>query len=375
MDFRPAAFALAVLLVLAAPAAAGEEEAPPKSVLGEVMARLASDEPAEKAWGCYLAGRDGHQDAVPQVVDVLRSNVEPYDKTWSLVHRAALDALIRLDARVPDALLARHDRRLAIHVLVLRARDPEAHVEALRARFDKALSRKTLGAFAIAHGNLLLQTRAAGFAVRLLGLMKTELRVHVFTPKEDGFDGIGVGGGMGGGFGTALAKVPEGFPPYSWYGLEERATAHATLLANGPRPVYVKRRERADPGIVGGGRSWTLDRAKLAAEWAASLLGTDTEAIGLPDKKFLSVAWTGAETDPMSFRDKVVAARDAQAAPVWRVARRLLEARLLTRAEAYAFEPDVVVEIEDTREDRATALPELPALERPAWARRPAESE
>jgi len=354
---------LTSVAALAAPAAVADEDASASSSLGDVLARLASEDPASLAWGAYLAGRDGHHEAVAPILDLLRPHVDREEKVWSYTHRSALDALIRLDAFVPPALLALHEARLPVHVLILRAHDPEAHVETLVDRFQKVVNQEHVGHMGLATGNLLLKIRATRFAAQLLSGIRMRLRVTVYTPgPNDRMSGFG-GRRMLGGSGDGSARVPEGFPPYVWYQLRRGPASRGALLVGGPHPVFYERRERATSGLAVGGAICRLDTTETCLEWLGALLGEEVVDLGIKKRHSVSVGWTTAE----AYLERVRAGQAQLLTAYWAVARRLVEAKLLTLDEARNLKPRVKTNVTDDRTDKTDAIPAVPALAKPAW--------
>ncbi len=367
---RLVSLAAALLLLLAGEAYARESEvssSPPRSTLGEVEARLAAEDPGVAAWGAYLAGRDGHREAAAAIRELLRRHRQPFDPEWNLVHRAALDALIRLDEEVDDGLLGLQERRFPVQVLVLRARRPQRHLEALQSLLARSLASDTLGLHGIAVGNLLVGERVRGLAVVLLPRVRMRLTLRVRTPAPHGFGGRGGSRDLGIGHGDALAKVPPGFPPYVHYSLWRAGGPGREILARGPRTVWSRRVERAEGGIIGSETSSGIEVGTCGLEWIAALLERSVEDLGVARKRTRAHDWEGVDAYVAFARE----AREAMLGPWWDAAAGLVRADLLSRDEVRALEPPLTVVVEDERTDRSHALPVLPPPERPRFARRP----
>ena len=71
----------------------------------EILRRLRSDEPGDVAWGAYEAGARRLKSVQTELIEALESCRERHQWEWSLAEGAVLDALIRLDAVVPDNVL------------------------------------------------------------------------------------------------------------------------------------------------------------------------------------------------------------------------------------------------------------------------------
>src|SRR5215213_5152128 len=106
--------ACAALVLAAAAGAAGQTGAAPRAdapsftrpgdASSEAARLLASRSERERAWGAYLAGAYGLKEQAPLVVALLEGAGEMGEAAEGsegpAVRRAALDALIRLDAEV-----------------------------------------------------------------------------------------------------------------------------------------------------------------------------------------------------------------------------------------------------------------------------------
>ena len=93
---------IAVLAFLCPPAPAGEDRPRDKA---SVLASLHSDQPEEIAWGAYLAGRQGLSEAGARLTELLEPHPDRESKKWLHLRLAALDALVLLDADLPEELL------------------------------------------------------------------------------------------------------------------------------------------------------------------------------------------------------------------------------------------------------------------------------
>lgn len=364
-------FSLLVVLIhllLATPALARDgESSPPRSTLSEVEARLAAEDPGVAAWGAYFAGRDGHRSAALAIRDLLRRHVEPFDRDWNLAHRAAFDALIRLDEEVDDGLLGRHERRFPLQVLVLRAQRPERHVDALHSLFERCLEAATLGHYGLAVGNLVVAAQPCRVASTLLTRVRMRLTLRVETPGAAPSGALGLGGGVRGGFGDGLARVPRGFPPYVDYSLWDSAGPGRELLARGPRSVWSRRSEQRATGVVGHGALAFAATETCCLEWLSRLLDQSVDELGIVPQQDRVHAFS----TPDAYLAFATEARDALLAPWWKVAVGLRRADLMTGAEVRALEPSLTLRVEDERVEREPALPALPPAERPASARQP----
>ncbi len=345
---------LVSLLLLTAVALGQEPSPPPPDDPASVLALLRSKAPAEAAWGAHLAGRTGLRDAVPLLLELLPPRPAAEAKEWRFVHAAVLDALVRLEARVPAAVLRSHlGTANAAAALVLIARDPEEGRETLLAVLPEWLSPR-LSAPAVAAGNLLARTRTRGLAFLLLSRWTIDLTVTV-TDQPDLFFGGSASASIS--CGDGRLEVPEGFPPHAWYEASFRKGEGAAVLADGPTPVYVTRQERPERRIGVGAVSAFVDYRETATAWLAMLLGGKEAVPDLPGDESETVFFQGAD----HLLGVVEALRERLAARFAAGAQAFVEKGLLTAEEAAGLSPPLAVALRDCRQDTEEPLPEMPA--------------
>jgi hypothetical protein len=342
------------LLLLSVVARAQEE---PSAEPADIIARLGSEQPADVAWGAYLAGREKTVEARPLLVQALRPNPARAGKEWRLVDRAVLDALILLDAKVPaDLLLAKLGTRFNRHLLILLAREPVKNRRTLLDLFDRwedDSSNLWLGTVGL--GNLLAQTRAPGFAARILPWIEMSLTLSV---HDKGM--IGIGGGAGGPFagrGHRRYKVPEGFPPTVSYDFVPAGSGGQMLIADGAVPVYVLRREWAGQKVTTSYHIHHAARDVCALGWTAALAGVPPGALGLARRENLATNWAG----PEPFVIWATRCRDRILTRYWEIVQILVRDLLLDEQDARSLVPKLTVSVLDRRSEKGEALPPLPA--------------
>lgn len=263
----------------------------------------------------------------------------------SLVRQAALDALIRLDAEVPSDKLLPLYQSSPDEVVILLARSPEQNRQALLPLFVADAP----GARWLAVGNLLAETRAPGFAARLLQELKIEANLYVYD-REGGHD-YSTGGGDGGcGCGRGVSRE-EDFPPVSYYQLTETPSRGATVIAPGRHVVYYTRRPSAN---CGGSSIYGSERDRLRVEYLAGLLNTTEEDLKLDARPFREIVCR----DARECRRAVAAVRDEIEQSHAALLRRLLEENLLDASEASGLKPDITFDINDSRDEHSFPLPD-----------------
>lgn len=332
------------LLFLCVLVHAGEKERP-------VSELLASDEPREQAWGAYRAASERIDGAVPALRRLLAAHVGKDSKESALVRETVLDSLIRLEANVPWKELRELPASDRTRVLILIAKHPAEHVAALRELADDDLPESEW----LLVCNLLCKERAPGFAAFLLAGLEMTLEVKVLEPRP-GLQ-IGLGGGAGSGFGSrSRLQVRPGWPPRAHYSLGRAEHGGSVLVAPGPHSIYYVRRE-VKGGSGGIGSTWSHgDRDRYRIEYLAALLGMPAKKIGLRQRSFAFVMWK----DEASYLEEAWKAHQRIYRPWEDVVESLRELDLLTEDEAKGLHPEVKTIVDDQRESKVPALPELP---------------
>lgn len=349
-------FICAALLCVAASSAQGQESGETKTNLpsfvrlGDVSAEAArllkSGENVDRAWGAYLVGLHGLKEHAPLLVSLLEDeSLRGGGRQETFVRQAALDALIRLDAEVPAESLLPLYQSEPDEVLILLARSPEKNQRALLTLFtEDATNTRWLAA-----GNLLAETRAPGFAARVLGGLKIEASVYVFD-REGEHDTSGTGRNGGGGCGGSYSSGSE-FPPVGYYLLVDYARRGATVLTSGPRVVYYARETNSRPCTFDG---W-LDRDAARIEYVEEILrGDGDELTNFSQSLWHELVCKDAAQCRKAFagaRDEILRAYDA-------LVRRLLKESLLDGAEAAELKPDITLNVSDRRVRKSFPLPD-----------------
>lgn len=318
----------------------------------EAARLLGSRGDRERAWGAYLAGAHGLKAHAPLVVALLpnvdAADAAPAGPDEAFVKRAALDALIRLDAEVPPERLLPLYRFAPDEVVILLARSPEGNAAALLTLFEE----ETTDARWLAVGNLLAEARARGFAARLLA--RLEMRATVFVYDSEGDRGYNGGGGDGcGGSRNFFGPTPEGFPPAGHYTLTASPVRGAAVVARGRRAVYHVRNVQGQ-GDVPYLPCEVVDRDEHRVEYLAELLRTTAEDVGLEARAFHAVVCR----DERQCRRALAALRDETARAYAEVLERLASAGLLDASEASTLKPDLTFNLYDQRDRRTFPLPE-----------------
>jgi len=327
---------------------------------------MASQSYAVRAWGAYIAGRHGLEEAVPLLRGLLRPPPEDTAQAAAqeapkaaaqnakrdlrYVQYAALDALIRLEADVPPAELLALSGRFKTHALLLMAGDPEENQIAL---LDLIRSSSTSRACWAAVCNLIVPLKTPGLAAYLLENL--DLKVNLAVLDQDG-QGGGAGGGMT--FGDGWFAVPEGFPPTTLYELQEKWSSGAFLVAPGEHPVFCRRRI-VQPGKNAGTGSSGSDRTnnQYRMEFLARLAETKTDDLGFKPSRHESIRWTDAD----GFTAEVNYIRTKIRKDFESFAGFYQSEGLLAPEEKAGLRPRIEFNVHDLRKDKSAELPPVPS--------------
>lgn len=347
----------AALLCVAFARAWGQGSGEPESAtpsfvrLGDAGAEAArllkSYEHRERAWGAYLVGLYRLKDQTRSLVSILEDeNLRGGGAEESVVRQAALDALIQLDAEVPAEALLPLYSYAPDEVLILLARSTEKNQSALLTLFREDVSNVRW----LAAGNLLAQTRAPGFAARLLASLKIKAFVYVYDSEDDHrLFGRGQNGGGGcGGYGMSPGRE---FPPVGYYDLGDGARRGAIVLATGPRVIYYTR--DTEHTSCTPDANW-LDRDSMRVDYLEELLRGSEEMTGFDDSLWQEVVCR----DATRCGKALAGARDRIRRAYGALLRLMLSDGLLDGAEAAELKPDITLEVTDARNAKSFPLPD-----------------
>lgn len=305
---------------------------------------LRSADPKDVAWGAFTAGQFHVVSAVPLITSALTRPLGGDRVAREAAELTLLDALIQLDAQVPVTVLQPFIARWPVPTSVLLANSTGDRDAVLL-----PLVSSTDGFFWQGIANLLLVTRPPGFAARLLTGLRLTLVVHVTNDANLGF-------GVGGGFSSEHsldAAFAAGFPPLADYRYAV-ARAGATVQSVGPRTIYYERRLDTRP---------TFSRFNYANPAGPSntdrvdyLNALIREGRALEERTQPTVVWRGAAA-----LRRAVADHRERVESRYQIAIGSLVARgLLSEADSRSLVPEIIVRVEDHRDDKSQPLPAMP---------------
>lgn len=322
--------------------------------VAEIAALLAAESPQQVAHGAAVAARRGDR----EVLSALRVGLDKWTRSTAAeaiyVRHYLLDALIRLEVVLPGEVIAPHlEGRLETLALILMARAPEANGSLLFALLQKHWQNGDAN-LRLAAGNLLAATQYRGFAAWLMPRLPLRLLV---TVRDHDTAAIGVGsGGARGSIQTRAVALPDSWPPLPRYELTTQAESFLTLLAPGPRPVFMRRSEdQRRVYRLATASSTIIDPGPSAHEWLLHMARADPQRLGLPLCRIELVRWRGVDgyvTTVEGYRAEIAAA--------WRdLGRHLVARRAITVDEIAGLALPLRLEIRDERRERSVALPDL----------------
>jgi len=293
-----------------------------------VLERIFSPQASQQAWGAYLAANYQQRDFIPQIAELLKStNVN--------VRLVAMDALIRLQANVPEEILQRVEVDGFDPILILLSRDVNGHAAYLMSLLDRPLPDLDW----IATNSLLTSAPPKGFAGRLLKEWNLKLEILV----QD--SGAGIGGSYGSGCGDVADIAAAGFPPVVRYTLVTDARPGDTMMVGGVHPVYYRNRDLGSCGR-------TIERDQYRLDYLMSLeqVSRDDPEFELP--RMPAFKWV----DEARLRSDAAGYLSDVRAVLTRIKDRLMERGVLSADES-ALGPKVEVHLLDVRQNQSVFLP------------------
>lgn len=332
------------------------------SICGPLLAQTESSDPAELAWFAYRAGKSGDREVIPRLVQLLDADPDPH------LRHAVLDALIQLDAKVPGdfdgkLLLEPEDDEFLGPAVLLLAKDPEANQTVLATLFERGFH-SCVDNRTVAIGNLLADTRAPDFALRIFSALHIVWEVHAV---DSGTRAEPIYGREECVRRAEWIRTPRGFPPLVRYQFWDDAAPDRKLLCDAPFPVWTSRVEIARRAFAGGLDNCLRLRSTCTLGWLGHMLDDESPSISFPGFPPFRVVFDGRESYERQMRES----RARHLAPWVDLLDRCLRAKLFTPQEAWKIEFPLTASLQDLREDQSTALPTvvLPSrvLLKPDW--------
>ena len=327
----------ALAFALAAGTALGQASDEIAKLTAAATERLRADDPKEIAWGALRAAAQRLVACEPELRGALRRLAG--DRAW-LARRAAngvLDALVRIDAKVPAEELEPFVHFAPAVVLAARAGDDALLLAAFR-RLGRS------GDAWWACGQLLANARNPEF-VRDLLLVPIAIVVHVGAVTEP----------MPESAVYCSMDTDRGWPSYARYTFGSDARAGDFLVRDGTVPVYCAR----DLGSAGSCR-WPEaergERERARLRWLLDLLGPQHHLPILAPDQVSTTPWT----DAAALVTFATARRTRLTAEWQRLVDACVAAKLLPPKAAAALTPPITIALVDHRPELGrSALPDM----------------
>ncbi len=302
---------------------------------------LASNEAIEMAWGAYLAGEDQQRSLIPSILPLLK-----YENSG--VRLAAIDALMRLDADVPEEDLASLLGGYWLDsALIFLSKDPQKHASFLMGLLDHEMGVREWDAL----NGILLTAPPPGYAARLL--RDLTLRFTVCAPSKTRCPNKVMVAAPP--YRLVSPDNPPGFPPQSLYIVENAAHGVPAVLVASPRAVTYGRAAYQAYYWSSPDGSELADRDALRWNYLALLAGTSPRDAGtqIPES-VRNFHWKGPARYRADTANFLKSIRDR----VTRLRRALIVGGLLTAEESQSG-PKFEVQVLGQWDSAATVLPEI----------------
>jgi len=320
---------------------------PNPELIARVSGLLDSASGPDRAWGAYLAQKNGLKQFTPNLIDALKALADDESPDAWLATSAVIDSLLQLEADIPAGVIMSLNQRYTGEKVIMLARNPLANKDALL-----EVMRSNTGVAWRAAGNLLAAAKAPGLAALLLKDLRLSVTVLVVDPHSGG--GVGSGNSVCGLSGLAMIAVPQEYPPIGLYGLAESPSRGFVVLAPGPRTVYYSRTV-VSPGTRAPGPSSAplYGRNEAIIEYLVILLAIPPGELGLKTEETYSEEWKGAA----ALTERLIQIRAQVTAKYQSVAARLIDAGLLTEPEWAELGPRIEIHLTDFRSNKSAPLP------------------
>jgi hypothetical protein len=296
---------------------------------------LASNDSAQLAWGAEMAARSGRDEYVPELRRLL-------GWTDDRVKEQALDALIRLKAKVPPEELTQLPPALRDQVIILaignRNRGILASLLAENPQHDAT--------WVTLNEGLVEAGAGPAYWSQVLREWTIHVMIYVVDPGKTPVIGPQTGGGY---CGDSMGQDRSGFPSRATYGLYIDPRPGDTVLLSRPNPVYYRR--ASNPS----GCDTPIDRNDYRGDFIAF------SANAHPPVKThyrYDIAWA----DDQSYAAGVDRLRRDLLADYQRMLDGMVKRRLIPPEDS-VLRPHIVVGIEDQRSNKEHELPATPPWE------------
>lgn len=303
-----------------------------------IRRRIQSEDAKVAAWGAYYAGRHGLRGCIPALLDALAVRAARSKRV--ALREIFLDALIRLEARVPGKVLVDGGFGLA-RTLILLAPDAKKNEPYL---LELHAARQSDFAW-WATGAVLASIPSKEFARQLVTSLALRVEVVVVDRGQPTERWRGTSGQRGG----RSVRAGGSWPPTDTYGIHHAPRGGARVLVGGFLPVYWSRTSSdAAPPFP--------DRTDLSLQLLGAMIGKTHASLGLQAQTRLTIPWEGADAYTARLKKLRTRLRGAYDELIEALAAKGLISATQKGALALPLRFDVL----DEREDLAEGLPSPP---------------
>jgi hypothetical protein len=331
-----------------------------------IATMLNSGDTRSVAWGAFYASAAFDTAAIPTltrlanrwqtlvpestnadgIVQFSDAQIETRDEMASI-----LCALIHLDGPLPRDTVRALAHDFPSETAIFLARMPASDSADLRMEFFRDPTNHTATLRYVAAA-LLAREPQPGFAAELMNGIRVRANVQVISP------GTRPGGsGFSGDCGTATSRRSDGWPPTQQYGIRTYESEDSFEIVGGAEPVYATRLvvTHYDPHRCGDGVFLSADRRqRLVAE----MLGVKPEKMPWQVAVYRTIEYLSQpqyETDLLAFVNGEIEKQRATTSA-------LADKGLVTPADVTKAMPEILVLVQDAREERTAPLAEVTNL-------------
>jgi len=311
-----------------------------------IIKRILSTDSPSSAWGAYYAGKSRLKESIPTLLELVKRQNRRLNGPVPLVKKAALDALIRLDADVPAGLLYHGLNEVCLaETLILLAKNPEKNRNGLfyLMDYDDVDNQHWWATAAV-----LTSLNPLGLAERLLKEARLTLCVTVCDQGEKRGSTCSEGsGGL-----RSWSATANLYPPKSTYIFSTNPEKGAVVLQAKPIVIYYQRsedtRRSRTGGIVG-----PITRSKYAFKFLRTMLAKAADDFHSIDMSSLTINWVNEQ----DYIDKVNSKLCWLRINHKRLLDMLYEQYLLSTDACNCIRPMIEIKVYDKRRDKNPPLP------------------
>jgi hypothetical protein len=313
----------------------------------QVKNLLSSPKSIDRAWAAHFIGKYRLEKSIPPLTALLADAAKSQDKNNEFFIQSALDALIQLNASLPDeAIVSLFDQKPFEDVILL-GQSRERHGKI----FFELVDKKMPGLAFVALCNMLGENKTPGFSALLLKNLTINASIVVYYDR--------IGSSLSGGPPGAIPKkmgivVPKDYPPIGYYSFN--MMHGSVLLASGVNDIFYNR-QLAEPGVP----------VHLEVHEKAFCLKDSSTCINClyqslkKNKRDLEVFYYKPLLwkDSATYKKEVFTLIEKINESHMELVKELLAANLLTPMEANISKPNIVLSLMDERSDQSIPLPEI----------------